>query len=94
MKKIKILIVSVLFCAMGYAGYTTHEKMNMSDAEKFMKANIEALTLGESGDGTRYECYDRYKLYTSTGTLTTVRTCDICGYQQVYKPRTKSVCPR
>ena len=86
MRKIKFLVASVLFCAMGYVGYTAHEK--------FMQANVEALTLGEPGGGTRYECYDRYKLYTSTGTLTTVRTCDICDYQQVYKPRTKSVCPR
>ena len=94
MRKIKFLVASVLFCAMGYVGYTAHEKMTMSETEKFLQANVEALTLGEPGGGTRYECYDRYKLYTSTGTLTTVRTCDICDYQQVYKPRTKSVCPR
>ena len=48
MKKVKILIVSVLFCAMGYAGYTTYEKMTMSEAEKFMKVNIEALTSNQT----------------------------------------------
>lgn len=49
MKKIKVLVASVLFCAMGYVGYTAHGKMTMSEAEKFMKANIEALTLDEPG---------------------------------------------
>ena len=47
MKKVKILIASVLFCAMGYTGYTTYEKMAVSEAEKFMKVNVEALTEGE-----------------------------------------------
>ena len=42
MKKIKILFASVLFCVMGYTGYTAHEYATMSDAEKMMKANIEA----------------------------------------------------
>lgn len=46
MKKIKILFASVLFCVMGYTGYTAHEYATMSDAEKMMKANIEALTQG------------------------------------------------
>ena len=47
MKKIKILVASVLCCAMGYTGYTAYEKMTMSEAEKFMIANVEALTSGE-----------------------------------------------
>lgn len=47
MKKVKILIASVLFCAMGYTGYTAYEKMAVSNAEKFMKVNVEALTDGE-----------------------------------------------
>ena len=47
MKRVKILVASVLFCAMGYVGYTTHEKMTMSEAEKFMQANVEALTQDE-----------------------------------------------
>ena len=49
MKKIKILFASVLFCVMGYTGYTAHEYATMSDAEKMMKANIEALTQDEGG---------------------------------------------
>ena len=51
MKKIKILVASVLCCAMGYTGYTTYEKMTMSEAEKFMIANVEALTSGEAAGG-------------------------------------------
>lgn len=60
MKRMKFLVASVLFCAMGYVGYTAHAKMTMSEAEKFMQANIEALTNGEtSGDtGTKYTCED------------------------------------
>ena len=38
MKKIKILFASVLFCVMGYTGYTAHEY-----------ANIDALTQDEGG---------------------------------------------
>lgn len=57
MKKVKFLIASVLFCAMGYTGYTAHEKMITSEAEKFLKANIEALTLGEGGGGDSYPGY-------------------------------------
>ena len=30
MKKIKILFASVLFCVMGYTGYTAHEYATMS----------------------------------------------------------------
>ena len=51
MRKIKFLVASVLFCAMGYVGYTAHKKMTMSEADKFMKANIEALTVDEPGGG-------------------------------------------
>ena len=47
MKKIKILVASVLCCAMGYTGYTAYEKTTMSEAEKFMIANVEALTQTE-----------------------------------------------
>ena len=54
-KKVKILVASVLFCAMGYVGYTAYEKMTVSEAEKFMQVNVEALTRGESG-GTDYTC--------------------------------------
>ena len=50
MKKIKILVASVLCCAMGYTGYTAYEKMTMSEAEKFMIANVEALTQTEQGN--------------------------------------------
>lgn len=49
MKKIKFIIASLLFCTMSYVGYTTYKQMSMSDAEKFMKANVEALTSGEGG---------------------------------------------
>ena len=31
-------------CAIGYVGFTTYGKVTMSEAEKFMLANVEALT--------------------------------------------------
>ncbi len=33
----------------GYMGYTAYESATMTDAERFMLANIEALTIDESG---------------------------------------------
>ena len=80
----------MLLAAAAVTGYSAYSKTNVSD---LLNANVEALAQDESS-GQRYECYDKYKLYVSSGTLTNVRTCDICDYQQVYKPRTKSVCPR
>ena len=62
-KKVKILVASVLFCAMGYVGYTAHEKMTMSSTERFMLANVEALTSVESGSGyctMHFPCFDTY----------------------------------
>ena len=63
MKKVKILVASVLFCAMGYVGYAAHEKMTTSEAEEFMKANIEALTSGEPGGGEVVKCYCKTGLF-------------------------------
>lgn len=51
MKKIKILVASVLFCAMSYTGYTAYERVTIPEAEKFMQANVEALTSGEVPGG-------------------------------------------
>lgn len=53
MRKVKFLVASLLFCAMSYAGYMGYERVTMSEAERFMQANVEALTSGESG-GTKY----------------------------------------
>lgn len=67
MKKIKIIVVSVLFCAMGYTGYTAREKMTMSEVDNFMKSNVEALTSDEpGGDGSGWvycRCHDDQHCY-------------------------------
>lgn len=55
MKKVKVLVVSLLFCAVGYTGYSAHEKMTTSEAERFMNVNVEALTRGEGSGGTTCE---------------------------------------
>ena len=47
MRKVKFLVASLLFCAMSYAGYMGYERVTMSEAERFMQANVEALTSGE-----------------------------------------------
>ena len=54
MKKLKFLVASFLFCAMSYVGYMGYERVTMSEAERFMEANVEALTLDEGS--TRYSC--------------------------------------
>lgn len=61
MKKVKILVASVLFCAMGYVGYIAHERMTMSEVEKFMQANVEALTHDEGGASTSWPCWSDEK---------------------------------
>lgn len=81
MKRVKILVASVLFCAMGYVGYTAHEKMTMSEADKFMKANIEALTRGETPGGTKYTCEGKL----TTGDRLT-RFCGSCEEVPNSKP--------
>lgn len=58
MKKVKVLVVLVLFCAMGYIGHNTYKKIIMTEADEFMKANIEALTSNESGYGEYPSGYD------------------------------------
>lgn len=90
-KKLLLAGAVALMAAAAVTGYSVYNKTNVSD---LLNSNVEALAFDETTPGQRYECYDKYKLYTSSETLTNVRTCDICDYQQVYKPRTKSVCPR
>ncbi len=44
MKKIKMTIVAAMFCAAAFAGYTAYDRATMTDQERLMLANIEALT--------------------------------------------------
>lgn len=37
-------IVTAMFCAAAFAGYAAYERATMTDAERMMLANIEALT--------------------------------------------------
>ncbi|MFR3328742.1 MAG: hypothetical protein ACLTSL_00995 [Odoribacter splanchnicus] len=79
MKKVKILVTSVLFYAMGYVGYMAHEKMTMTEAEKFMLVNIEALTRDESGGSSEIvKCYCTKKLF-GTNVCTTGANGSYCG---------------
>ena len=52
MKKVKIMVVSVLCCAIGFVGFIAYEKATMSEVEKFMQANIEALASVETKGGS------------------------------------------
>lgn len=61
MRKVKFLVASLLFCAMSYVGYTTYEKMSMTEAEKLMQANVEALTRSEGeAEGGKSLCFNSY----------------------------------
>ena len=55
-------MASLLFCAMSYVGYMGYERMTMSEAERFMQANVEALTSGESGGGHVVACYCKTRI--------------------------------
>ena len=56
MRKIKLLVASFLFCAMSYVGYMGYESATLTEAERLMIANVEALTLNEPGGGGAYSC--------------------------------------
>lgn len=49
MKRVKVLIASVLFCAMSFGAYSTYEYTTMTNTERLMVRNVEALTEGETG---------------------------------------------
>lgn len=51
MKKIKIALISLFVCALGYSGYSAYDYMTMTEAERFLLTNVEALTLYEPGGG-------------------------------------------
>ncbi|MFR9531608.1 MAG: hypothetical protein SNH05_09635 [Rikenellaceae bacterium] len=57
MKRIKMLAAAAIFCTAGFAGYTAYDKATMTDEEKFMLANLEALTSGEVESGSTVICY-------------------------------------
>ena len=65
MNKVKLMIAFMFCCAIGYVGFTTYGKVTMSEAEKFMLANVEALTDGESGVGSVVicRCHDDKRCY-------------------------------
>ncbi len=70
MKRIKhfavVAMISIVATA-GYAGYTAYEYANMTDAERMLMANLEALTKDEKDgsfwldtfgcDGGDYKCF-------------------------------------
>lgn len=65
---------------------------NYYSMPELMKANLEALSQDGETD-IKYECYDRFSLYSNLGTPKRVRVCETCDYKYVYKPRRKSICP-
>ena len=64
MKKIKILVASVLLCAMGYIAYLSYNQM--ITVNTFMISNIEALTSNEIGGGAYVECRCTSAISTAT----------------------------
>lgn len=56
----KLFAVAAFVCAAAFAGYTAYEQATMTDAERMMLANLEALTGNESGGaGAKYtfQCF-------------------------------------
>ena len=51
------------WCSVDLRDGNQHEKMTTTEAEEFMKANIEALTSGEPGGGEVVKCYCKTGLF-------------------------------
>jgi len=66
MKKVKILVASVLFCIMVCVAYSSYNQMIESEVERFMRLNTEALTSNESSGGAYVECRCTSEISTST----------------------------
>ncbi len=49
--------VAAMFCAAAFAGYTAYDQATMTDAERMLMANLEALTSGDEGGGAYIKCY-------------------------------------
>lgn len=56
MKKIKTVLMTLFVCALGYGSYTAYDYITMTDAERFLLQNIEALTSGEGGGVSHPGC--------------------------------------
>ncbi len=50
MKKIKMFAAVAMFCTAAFSGYTAYDQATMTDQERFMLANIEALTEESEND--------------------------------------------
>ena len=87
-KKFFMACTALVVSAAAVVGVKAYNYYSMPE---LMKANLEALSQGETD--VKYECYDKYSLYSNLGTLRRVRVCETCDYMYVYKPRRKSVCP-
>lgn len=89
MKKGKVLLAAALLGTIGYGGYNAYANAVMSDAERMMLANVEALTINEpGGGGADYEFPDAYPFTTTCNVETskrskckvTVISCQGSGY--------------
>ena len=78
MKKIKLLFSVAIFACMSVVGYTAYDNMGMSDVEKLMLANVEALTGDEDvqmlvGRGRTVGCgghsFAHFKTYCCPNTM-------------------------
>ncbi|MFI3262576.1 MAG: hypothetical protein R3Y26_06685 [Rikenellaceae bacterium] len=56
MKRIKYFLAAATFCAATVVGYNAYNNATMTEEERLMKANIEAL----SNDDEQLEDYDSY----------------------------------
>lgn len=55
-----MMLVALFVCALGYGSYSAYDYATMTDAERFLLANIEALAIEEPGGGNRGDREDYY----------------------------------
>ncbi len=75
MKKIKMTIAATMFCAAAFAGYTAYDKATMTDQEKLLQANLEALTSDEHANKNDAIWNVEYKNHIGTDGVYTEINC-------------------
>ncbi len=59
MKKVKLFLVAALLLGGTFAAYTSYEQSTLTDAERLMKQNLEALTQDEINPDCPNGCLDK-----------------------------------
>lgn len=82
MKKLKFILCVGILGVMTYGGITAYNHVTMTEQERLLLANVEALTSGETGAGgcygtMGYDCYGRGSIDYKCTTSVTGSRCSI-----------------